>query len=164
MVMALSTQTKRKRTLKWTQQTEKKRIHTAASLLHLPLLLKADYRKTGVYINGTWHSNSSLCLNVFFFHLYLCVTCDVRLTICLVCIKPCSLVGMYRLFREVCYFCYKPRNEFDDCPTRCDLLSLLHLCRQLYMFRVLTPNIRISYSCNYSFWYWLTAMSKIRCY
>ena len=89
----------------------------------------------------------------FFFYLYLCVRCDVRLTICLVCIKPCSLVGMYRLFREVCYFCYKPRNEFDDCPTRCDLLSLLHLCRQLYMFRVLTPNIRISYSCNYSFWY-----------
>ena len=31
--------------------------------------------------------------------------------------------------------------------------SLLHFCRQLYMFRVLTPIIRSSYNCNYSFWY-----------
>jgi len=53
---------------------------------------------------------------------------------------------------------------FNNCPIRCDLFSLLHFCRQLYMFRVLTPTIRSWYSCNYSFWYWLTAMSKIRCY
>ena len=53
---------------------------------------------------------------------------------------------------------------FNNCPTRCDLFSLLHFCRQLYMFRVLTHIIRSWYSCNYSFWYWLTAMSKIRCY
>ena len=33
------------------------------------------------------------------------------------------------------------------------VFSLLHFCRQLYMFRVLTPIIRSSYSCNYSFWY-----------
>jgi hypothetical protein len=52
MVRALSPQTKRKRTLKWKQQTEK-RIHTAVPLLNLSLLLTADYRKTGVYINGT---------------------------------------------------------------------------------------------------------------
>jgi len=45
--------------------------------------------------------------------------------------------------------------EFCNCPTRCDLLSLLYLCRQLYMFRVLTPITRSSYNCNYSFWYWL---------
>jgi len=44
---------------------------------------------------------------------------------------------------------------FNDCPTRCDLFSLLHFCRQLYIFRVLTPIIRSSYNCNYSFWYWL---------
>jgi len=42
--------------------------------------------------------------------------------------------------------------EFSNSPTRCDLFSLLHFCRQLYMFRVLTPIIRSSYSCNYSFW------------
>ena len=30
------------------------------------------------------------------------------------------------------------------------------------MFRVLTPIIRSSYSCNYSFWYWLTGFSTIR--
>jgi len=34
--------------------------------------------------------------------------------------------------------------EFNNCPTRCDLFSLLHFCRQLYIFRVLTPIIRIS--------------------
>ena len=28
------------------------------------------------------------------------------------------------------------------------------------MFRVLTPIIRSSYNCNYSFWFWLTAMNK----
>jgi len=33
------------------------------------------------------------------------------------------------------------------------VFSLLHLCRQLYMFRMLTPIIRSWYSCNYSFWY-----------
>jgi len=32
------------------------------------------------------------------------------------------------------------------------VFSLLHFCRQLYMFRVLTPIIRSAYSCNYSFW------------
>ena len=44
--------------------------------------------------------------------------------------------------------------EFNNCPTRCDLFSLLHFSRQLYMFRLLTPIIRSWYSCNYSFWYW----------
>jgi len=29
--------------------------------------------------------------------------------------------------------------EFNNCPTRCDLFSLLHFCRQLYLFRVSTP-------------------------
>ena len=52
--------------------------------------------------------------------------------------------------------------EFNNCPTRCDLFSLLHFCRQLYMFRVLTPIIRSSYNCNYSFWYWLTGSTTIR--
>ena len=52
--------------------------------------------------------------------------------------------------------------EFNNFPTRCDLFSLLHFCRQLYMFRVLTPIIRSSYSCDYSFWYWLTGSTTIR--
>ena len=38
------------------------------------------------------------------------------------------------------------------------LFSLLHFCRQLYMFRVLTPIISSSYICNYSFWHWSTAI------
>ena len=56
--------------------------------------------------------------------------------------------------------------EFNNCPTRCDLFSLLHFCRQLYMFRMLTPIIRSSYNCNYSFCYWLTGHSTIhsRCW
>ena len=33
------------------------------------------------------------------------------------------------------------------------VFSSLHFCRQLYMFRVLTPIISSSYNCNYSFWY-----------
>ena len=43
--------------------------------------------------------------------------------------------------------------EFNNCPTRWDLFSLLDFCRQLYMFWVLTPIIRSSYNCNYSLWY-----------
>ena len=52
--------------------------------------------------------------------------------------------------------------EFNNCPTRSDLFSLLHFCRQLYMFQVLTPIIRSSYNCNYSFWYWSTGSTTIR--
>jgi len=51
---------------------------------------------------------------------------------------------------------------FNNFPTRCDLFSLLHFYRQLYMFWVLTPIIRSSYNCKYSFWYWLTGSSTIR--
>ena len=47
-------------------------------------------------------------------------------------------------------------------PTRCDLPSLLHFCGQLYVFRVLTLIIRSWYSCNCSFWYWLTESTTIR--
>jgi len=56
--------------------------------------------------------------------------------------------------------------KFNNCPTRCDLFSLLHFCRQLYIFWVLTPIIRSWYSCNYSFWYWLTGSTTIlsRCW
>ena len=39
------------------------------------------------------------------------------------------------------------------------VFSLLYFCRQLYMFRELIPIIKSWYSCNYSFWYWLTAMN-----
>ena len=39
---------------------------------------------------------------------------------------------------------------------------LLHFCRQLYAFRVLTPIIRSWYSCNYNFWYWLIGSTTIR--
>ena len=42
------------------------------------------------------------------------------------------------------------------------VFSLLHFCRQLYMFRMLTPIIRSSYSCTYSFCYWLTGSTTIR--
>jgi len=52
--------------------------------------------------------------------------------------------------------------ECNNCPTRGDLFSLLHFCRQLYMFQVLTPIVRSSYNCNYSFWYWLTGSTTIR--
>jgi len=55
-------------------------------------------------------------------------------------------------------------TKFNNCPTRCDLFSLLHFCRQLYMFRVLTPIIRSSYSCNYSLWHWSRGSTTIGCH
>ena len=55
--------------------------------------------------------------------------------------------------------------EFNNFPTRCDLFSLLHFCRQLYMFRGLIPIIRSSYNYKYSFWYWLTGSTiRSRCW
>ena len=60
------------------------------------------------------------------------------------------------------FMCNKPRIEFNNCPTRCDLFSLLYFCRQLYIFRALTPIIRSSYNCNHSFCYWLTGSTTIR--
>ena len=42
------------------------------------------------------------------------------------------------------------------------VFSLLHICRQLYRFRVLTPIIRSSYNCNYSFWHWSVGSTTIR--
>jgi len=42
------------------------------------------------------------------------------------------------------------------------VFSLLYFCRQLCMFRVLTPIIRSSYNCNYSFWHWPTESTTIR--
>ena len=42
------------------------------------------------------------------------------------------------------------------------VFSLSHICRQLYMFRVLTHVIRSSYNCNYSFRHWSTVSATIR--
>jgi len=46
------------------------------------------------------------------------------------------------------------------------VFTLLYFCGQLYLFRTLTPNVRSWYSCNYSFWYWLTGPTAIssRCW
>jgi len=65
----------------------------------------------------------------------------------------CALV-----FRAVREFLYELRNyyflkkealcKFNNFPTRYDLFSLLHYCRQLYMFWVLIPIIRRSYNWN----------------
>jgi len=43
------------------------------------------------------------------------------------------------------------------------VFSLLYLCRQLYIFRVLTINIRRSYNCNYSYWHWSAGSITILC-
>ena len=42
------------------------------------------------------------------------------------------------------------------------VFSLLHFCRQLYMFRLLTPIIRCWYNCNYSFWHCSAGATTIR--
>jgi len=64
---------------------------------------------------------------------------------------------------ETIFWKEEMKVEFNNCPKRCDLFSLLYFCRQLYMFmfRMLTPIIRSSYNCNYSFWYWLTGSTTI---
>ena len=72
-----------------------------------------------------------------------------------VCMQICSIWILYTWVRASWI-------EFTNCPTRCDLFGLLYFCRQLYMFRVLTPIIRSSYNCNYSFWYWLNGSTTIR--
>ena len=53
--------------------------------------------------------------------------------------------------------------EFNNCPTRCELFSLLHFCRQLCIFRVLTPIIRswYNYSCT-STWWWVSTPESSR--
>jgi len=83
--------------------------------------------------------------------------------------NSCKLLMMDTLMSETCWAHKKWNNIASDIKLvfyslRCDLFSLLHFCSQLYMFRVLTPIIRSSYNCNYSFWYWLTAMNKVRYY
>jgi hypothetical protein len=57
----------------------------------------------------------------------------------------------------------KHLSKLNNCLTRFDLFCLLLFCRQLYMFRVLTPIIRSSHNCNYSFWYWLTGSTTRSC-
>ena len=42
------------------------------------------------------------------------------------------------------------------------VFSLMYFCRLLYMFRELTPIIRSSYNCNYSFWHWTNGSTTIR--
>jgi len=42
------------------------------------------------------------------------------------------------------------------------VFGLLHFCKQLYMFRLLTHIIRSWYNCNYSFCHWSTGSATIR--
>jgi len=85
----------------------------------------------------------------------------------LIIVKQDVTYSVYYIYRRVHLFFFytwvrASWIEFNNCPTRCDLFSLLHFCRQLYMFRVSTPIIRSSYNCNYSFWYWLDGSITIR--
>jgi len=65
-------------------------------------------------------------------------------------------------FLQVVKYC----TLFNNYSTRSDCIQLLHFCMQLYIFRVLTPIISSSYSCNYSFWHWSTGSDTIcsRCW
>ena len=70
--------------------------------------------------------------------------------------KPTSLLATNKAF--VFYIHGSVHRESNTITVQRDatVFSLLHFCRQLYMFRVLTPIIRSSYNCNYSFWHWST--------
>ena len=65
------------------------------------------------------------------------------------CPTRCDLFSLLHFCRQL----YMLVHPFNNCPTRCDLFSLLHFCMHLCIFRELTPIIRSSYNCNYSFWY-----------
>jgi len=56
-----------------------------------------------------------------------------------------------------------PKFLFIIAQQDATVFILLYFCRQLYMFRVLTPIISSSYSCNYGFWHWSTESTTIRC-
>jgi len=74
---------------------------------------------------------------------------------------PCSNFYVFIYTYIVCN-CYK-QGIFFKFSNKMQLYSVfLYFCRQLYMFRVLTPIIRSSYNCKYSFWYWLTGSAAIR--
>ena len=83
-------------------------------------------------------------------------SCTLYVSALLCHLQECTISGCYYKFYNITLV-----TEFNNFPTRCDLFSSLHFCRQLYMFQVLTP-IRSWYSCNYSFWYWLTGSTTVR--
>ena len=56
----------------------------------------------------------------------------------------------------------KKKRRWIIVPKDANVFSFLYFCSQLYMFRVLTPNIRSWYSCNYSFWHWSAGSANIR--
>jgi len=70
-----------------------------------------------------------------------------------------SLSTEYITRIQIHYNCWR---HLITVPTRFYLFGLLHFCRHLYMFRLLTPIIKSWYSCNYSFWYWSNGSATIR--
>jgi hypothetical protein len=43
----------------------------------------------------------------------------------------------------------------NNCPTRCNNIQFIYICKPLYMFRVVTPLIiRSSYHCTCSIWHY----------
>ena len=82
----------------------------------------------------------------------------------------CDSVSLGRLF-QTCWRITVPSSwrvkqskmQLNSITVQQDatVFSLLCFCRQLYMFRVLTPVIRSSYNCSYSFWHWSTRSTTI---
>jgi len=63
----------------------------------------------------------------------------VKLELYVITDRTYSLVKSYleNRFQRIVYTWVRASwIEFNNCPTRCDLFSLLYFCRQLYMFRV----------------------------
>jgi len=91
MVRALSPQTKRKRTLKWTQQTEKKDTHGCPFVASSSASHSRLQKDRGVH---KWNLKRQFITLSHFFYLYLYVRSDVRFTVAWQ-VQPCSLVEMY---------------------------------------------------------------------
>jgi len=111
---------------------------------------------------------TKLCRYGVINYVHVCVQYSIDTKIKERSVKSPYLCGIFSwIFIKILYTWVRASwIEFNNFPTRCNLFSLLHFCRQLYMLRVLTPIIRSSYNCKYSFWYWLTRSTIIhsRCW
>jgi len=126
--------------------------------------------------NGEYLQNLRFT-SYFFFRTFITSWCSLRYSVfvhknrLLQYCMPLSLLG--KCYCLIIFFCAFVTNSLKNVSinfTMSNLIivqqdetvfSLLYSCRQLYMFRVLTPIIRSWHSCNYSFWHWSTGSATI---
>ena len=76
-------------------------------------------------------------------------------------VSPRPFFPKYCSFKDFFYIHGSAHRESNLITIQQDA-NYYYFCRQRYMFRVLTPIIRSSCNCNYSFWHWLTGSTTVR--